>query len=136
MQVQQFKGEMDELYQLWREVAKERPSAIEKDKEQFEKENLQSESEDVKCFTAHEGDDLIGASIIKHKQREGTPYMEFLVPERRLNDEIFEELLERTLNYCKEEGKSKLELSPKVYSEKFVGFIRDYGFEEDEKYPE
>lgn len=135
MHIREYEGELDEFYQLWREVAKERPIAIEKDKEQFEKENLQSESEDVRCFTAHKDDDLIGASIINHKQREGTPYMDLLVPEKSLGSEKSEKLIEKSIDYCREEGKSKLELSPKVYSEKFEDFIRDHGFEEDEKYP-
>jgi len=135
MHIREYEGELDELYQLWRKVAKERPSAIEKDKEQFEKENLQSKNEDVQCFTAYEDDELIGASIIKPKQREGTPYLDFLLPESLFEDEASVKLLERLLDYCKENGKSKLELSPKIYSKKFVNFFRNHGFEEDEKYP-
>ncbi|MFW5928638.1 MAG: GNAT family N-acetyltransferase, partial [Thermoplasmatota archaeon] len=114
---------------------KERQGAIEKDIERFEKENLQSGTEDGKCFTASEDNNLIGASIIQHKQREGTPYMDFIVSERRLNSEFSKKLLEKTIDYCKEEGKSKLELSPKIYSERFLEFFREKGFEEDEKYP-
>ena len=135
MEIREYQGEVEDLYQLWKEVAKERPAAIEKDVEQFEKEILQSGTEDGKCFTAYEDNNLIGASIIQHKQREGTPYMDLLVPERNLNYEFSKKLLEKSIDYCKEEGKSKLELSPKIYSEKFVEFFREQGFEEDEKYP-
>ncbi len=135
MPIQEYQGELGDLYLLWRKVAKKRPAAIEKDKEQFEKENLQSKNEDVQCFTAYEDEDLIGATIINHREREGTPYMDFLVPEERLESEISEKLIENSIDYCREEGKSKLELSPKIYSKKFVNFFRNQGFKEDEKYP-
>lgn len=130
------KGSLEELYELWREVAKERPNAVEKDIEQFEKEHLNTfTSTEIQCFTGYEGPDLLGASILDLRPKEADPYLDFLVPEERLESEISKELLDRSIELCREEGKSEVVLSPNIYPQGVIDFFRKQGFEKRKEEP-
>lgn len=127
---------LEGLYELWREVAKERPNAYEKDMEQFEKEHLKTfTGEEVQCFMAFEGSDLVSASILELRPKDANPYLNFLVPEERLESEISEELIDRSIQLCREEGKSEVVLSPNIYQQEFIGFLKGHGFEERKEEP-
>jgi len=129
-------GTLKESYELWRKVAKERPNAVEKDIGQFEKSHLKTlTSEDVKCFFAYDGPELIGACILDLRPKDANPYLDFLVPKERLESELSNELLEKSIELCKEKGKSEVELSPNIYPHEFIDFFKEQGFKKREQYP-
>jgi len=130
------RSELEEVYQLWREVAKERPNAVEKDIRKFEKEHLKtSEGIDQQCFTLHEDSKIIGASILKLMPKEANSLLDFLVPKERLDSKGSKELLKKSIEYCKEEGESEITLSPNIYPQGVIDFFKEQGFERSEDYP-
>jgi len=125
-----------ELYSLWREVAKERPNAIDKDIEQFEKVDLKTfTGKDVKCFLARDEGELMGACILDLRPKVANPYLNFLVQKERLESEISKELLKKSIKLCKEKGKSEVVLSPNIYPQEFIEFFKGQGFKKRDQYP-
>ena len=137
MEIKRYEqDELEELYKLWREVAKERPNAVEKDIEEFEKEHLKtSEGIDQQCFTLHEDSRMVGASILKLMPKEANSLLDFLVPKERLWDEKSKELLKKSIEYCEEKGESEITLSPNIYPQGVIDFFKKEGFERSEDYP-
>ncbi len=139
MKIEEYDDDEDtlkELYELWREVAKERPNTVEKDVEEFEKQNLKtSKSIDLQCFTVYQNSNLIGASILQMRPGEANPFLNFLVPKEKLRSEESKELLERSIEYCKKEGKSEITLSANIYPQEVIDFFKEQGFEKSEDYP-
>ncbi|MEF8836104.1 MAG: hypothetical protein V5A76_08115, partial [Candidatus Thermoplasmatota archaeon] len=127
--------ELEELYQLWRNVARERPNALDMNIQEFENANLKSELGEVHCFMAYEENELIGASILLMRPGDANSSLDFLVLEEDLRNETSKELLERSLEFCRDEVGSKVQLSPNIYSDGFVDFMKEQGFEKDEDYP-
>ncbi len=127
---------LEELYDLWREVSKERPNTVEKDMDEFEETYLKtSKSIDLQCFTVHEKSDLISASILQMRPGEAKPFLEFLVPKERLRSEGSKELLERSIEYCRKEGETEISLSANIYPQEVIDFFKEQGFEKSEDCP-
>ncbi|MEF8874527.1 MAG: GNAT family N-acetyltransferase [Candidatus Thermoplasmatota archaeon] len=127
---------LEELYGLWKEVAKERPNTVKKDLEEFEEAHLKtSESIDLQCFTVHENSKLIGASILKMRPGEANPFLNFLVPKEKLRSEGSKELLERSIEYCKKEEELEISLSANIYPQEVIDFFKEQGFEKSEDHP-
>ncbi len=78
---------------------------------------------------------MVGAAIITLRPKEAEPYLDFLVPEKRLESDASKELLERSFRFCRDEEESKVFLAPNLYPEGFYDFFKEVGFEKDEKYP-
>lgn len=116
-------------------MAKERANSIDKSREQFEKENLNVPVGEIRCLTAYDGEELVGASMIMLRPKDASPFMNYLVPEKRLGSDLSVALLERSMELCEENGESDVQLSPKLYSEEFIDFFRAQGFEKHEEYP-
>ncbi|MFP4141787.1 MAG: N-acetyltransferase family protein [Thermoplasmata archaeon] len=135
MQVEEYKGELEELYRLWREVAKERENSLDKSKEEFKEENLNAPVGKIKCFTAWKAKELVGASLLTMRPKDASPYMNLLVPENRLESNGSKRLLEKSIEFCRKNGESEVQLSPKLYPEGFLDFFKEQGFEKDEEYP-
>ncbi len=137
MEIKRYEDhQLEELYQLWREVIKERPYMAEKDMEGFEATHLKtSKSIELRCFTLYDNSKLIGASIIMMRPKEAGTSLDFLVPEERLHREGSKELLERSIEYCKEKGRSEITLSPNIYPQGVIDFFKEQGFEKSEDCP-
>ncbi len=134
MSVREYGGELSELFSLWLEVAKERPLASKKDKDEFRKNKLETEIGEIQTFLAYEDEDLLGASIIY--KREGTNVFDYLVSEEKLEHEFSLALLEKTIEFCSEEKIEKISLYPTLYSSGFRDFFKEKGFKKNEEYPE
>ncbi len=137
MDIKSYKDhDLEELYKLWREVAKERPYAPEKDIEEFEETYLKTFTrEDIKCLLAYDGSELIGACILDLRPKDANPYLNFLVPKEILESEISKELLKKSIKLCKGKGKSEVVLSPNIYPQEFIDFFKRQRFKKIEQYP-
>ena len=136
MDIKSYDDELEGLYQLWREVAKERANSAEKDITEFKKEYLKTPKNiDCQCFTIHKNSKIVGASILKLRENKEKSFLDFLVPKERLHTEGAKELLKKSIGYCKEQAVFKITLSPNIYPQEVIDFFKKKGFKKSDEYP-
>lgn len=135
MEIAKYKGEIDELYELWLTVSKDMPYAEKLDIDVFKSTYLQNIMAENICYLAREGGKLKGSATI-HIYPDWCAVLHLFVPRKELEKELPDRLLAKSIELCRKKKVPHISPRPMAGCPWYSAFFKSRGFVKNEDYPE